>query len=218
MKKDWNKIVVVFAAFFAVFLCNTLLAGQGGAEKSSTVSWVEERNPTNYPEQGDSGKPTKEAVIQKIQTLQMPFIANEGQVDEQVAFYAKTFGGTVFVTKDGEIVYALPKSGDVEDGEVHRKAAKCAKERSEKHISHKDTKNTEERIGGGVLPAATGNAGNGMAPVAPSLYGRPSPNSFTGWHCTTSLSRPPGSQAEVGNGQCITSLPNVYVKNNLFFI
>ena len=32
----------------------------------------------------------------------MHFIANEGQVDEQVAFYAKTFGGTVFVTKNGE--------------------------------------------------------------------------------------------------------------------
>ena len=48
------------------------------------------------------------------------------------------------MTKDGEIVYALPKSGDGEDGETHRKAAKCAKERSEKHISHKDTKSTEE--------------------------------------------------------------------------
>ncbi|HLE87209.1 MAG TPA: hypothetical protein VI727_06065 [Candidatus Brocadiaceae bacterium] len=40
----------------------------------------------------------------------MPFIANEGQVDERVAFYAKTFGGTVFVTKDGDIMYSLPKS------------------------------------------------------------------------------------------------------------
>jgi len=29
-------------------------------------------------------------------------------MDEQVIFYVKTFGGTVFVTKDGEIVYALP--------------------------------------------------------------------------------------------------------------
>src|SRR3990172_4807814 len=38
----------------------------------------------------------------------MPFIANEGQVDERVAFYSKTFGGTVFVTKDGDIVYSLP--------------------------------------------------------------------------------------------------------------
>ncbi len=32
------------------------------------------------------------------------------QVDEKVRFYANTFGGTVFVTNDGEIVYSLPKT------------------------------------------------------------------------------------------------------------
>ena len=46
----------------------------------------------------------------------MPFIANNGQVDGQVQFYAKTFGGTVFVTKDGEIVYSLPSGRDVPAG------------------------------------------------------------------------------------------------------
>ncbi len=61
--------------------------------------------PSNHPE-----------IIQKMQTLQMPFIANEGQVDEQVAFYAKTFGGTVFVTKNGEIVYSLPSGRNVPAG------------------------------------------------------------------------------------------------------
>ena len=55
-------------------------------------------------------------IMQKIQTLRMPFIVNVGQVDEQVAFYAKTFGGTVFVTKDGEIVYSLPSGRDVPAG------------------------------------------------------------------------------------------------------
>ena len=132
--------------------------------------------------QDTTGKPAKEEIIQKTRTLRMPFIANNGQVDERVSFYARTFGGTAFVTKDGEIVYALPKSGDVEDGETHRKAAKCAKERSEKHISHKDTKNTEEKIEGGmdfvvsaqsndkhclsVLPATTGHAGSDCPPLA----------------------------------------------------
>ena len=56
----------------------------------------------------------KAVFAQKTQKLQMPFIANKGQVDEQVEFYAKTFGGTVFVTKDGEIVYALPKTEKAE--------------------------------------------------------------------------------------------------------
>jgi hypothetical protein len=60
-------------------------------------------------EQGNASNPSKEEVIQEIQKLQAPFIANNGQVDERVRFYAKTFGGTVFVTKDGEIVYSLPK-------------------------------------------------------------------------------------------------------------
>ncbi|HJW86585.1 MAG TPA: hypothetical protein VJ440_08125, partial [Candidatus Brocadiaceae bacterium] len=46
----------------------------------------------------------------------MPFIANNGQMDEQVRFYAKTFGGTVFVTKEGEIVYSLPSGRDVPAG------------------------------------------------------------------------------------------------------
>ncbi len=67
---------------------------------------------------GESGGacPTKEEIIRKTGALQMPFIANNGQVDEQVKFYAKTFGGTVFVTKDGEIVYSLPKSEKAENG------------------------------------------------------------------------------------------------------
>src|SRR3989339_716056 len=60
-------------------------------------------------------KPSKEDVAHKMQTIQIPFVANNGQVDKQVKFYANTFGGTVFVTKDGEIVYSLPKSeNDVE--------------------------------------------------------------------------------------------------------
>ena len=50
-------------------------------------------------------------ITANMATVQIPFIANTGQVDEQVAFIAKTFGGTVFVTHTGELVYALPKNG-----------------------------------------------------------------------------------------------------------
>ncbi|MBF8275474.1 MAG: hypothetical protein HW390_547 [Candidatus Brocadiaceae bacterium] len=59
---------------------------------------------------------TREVFTSKTRTLQMPFIANNGQVAEQVRFYAKTFGGTVFVTKEGDIVYALPEGRDVPAG------------------------------------------------------------------------------------------------------
>jgi hypothetical protein len=66
-----------------------------------------------------SVKPTKpdalnkRAVLQKAVKLQIPFIENQGQVAEEVRFYAKTFGGTLFVTKNGEMIYAFPgNSGD----------------------------------------------------------------------------------------------------------
>ncbi|HHT9112603.1 MAG TPA: DUF7948 domain-containing protein [Candidatus Wunengus sp. YC65] len=60
-------------------------------------------------------KPSKEDVAHKIQKIQIPFVANNGQVDAQVKYYANTFGGTVFLTKEGEIVYSLPNnSSDVE--------------------------------------------------------------------------------------------------------
>ena len=116
--KGWSKTGVVFAACVSVFLCNTLLAGQEVApiQNSAMAGGVEAQNAAHYPEQGDAVRPSKEEVAQKIQTLQVPFIANEGQVDESVAFYAKTFGGTVFVTKNGEIVYSLPSGRDVPAG------------------------------------------------------------------------------------------------------
>jgi hypothetical protein len=57
--------------------------------------------------------------------LQVPFIENKGQVHEDVAFYAKTFGGTVFVTKDGRLVYNLPEgSSGKEDPRGHDKVSK----------------------------------------------------------------------------------------------
>jgi len=52
----------------------------------------------------------KRKILNKVYTLQIPFIENKGQIkDESVRYYAKTFGGTVFVTKDGKLVYSLPK-------------------------------------------------------------------------------------------------------------
>lgn len=67
---------------------------------------------TLFAKQDGTTKPSKAEVIQRTQRLQMPFIANEGQTDKRVKYYASTFGGSIFVTKDGEIVYSLPYSKD----------------------------------------------------------------------------------------------------------
>src|SRR5574342_1106850 len=58
--------------------------------------------------------PSLGEVIQKVQKIQMPFTINAGQINNRVKFYAHTFGGSVFVMKDGEIVYSLLKSKNEE--------------------------------------------------------------------------------------------------------
>ena len=51
--------------------------------------------------------PSDAAIQPKLAGVRVPFLANEGQVDARVAYYAPTFAGTVFVTRQGEMVYAL---------------------------------------------------------------------------------------------------------------
>ena len=55
-----------------------------------------------------SQEPNKQ-ILEKAFKIQMPFIENQGQIsDEQVRFYAKTFGGAVYVTerrRDGLLLY-----------------------------------------------------------------------------------------------------------------
>ncbi len=55
------------------------------------------------------------AVAQKAQNIRIPFIANAGQTDERVRFYANTFWGNVLVTKTGGIVYSLPHPEKIRD-------------------------------------------------------------------------------------------------------
>src|SRR5262249_16022306 len=58
-----------------------------------------------------SGPPTPAEVARQVDRLAVPFVANAGQSDPRVAYSASTFSGTVFVTKEGELVYALPAPG-----------------------------------------------------------------------------------------------------------
>lgn len=52
--------------------------------------------------------PTLAAAQQKLVAMSVPFVTNAGQWDARAAFAAQTFAGTVFVTKQGELVYSLP--------------------------------------------------------------------------------------------------------------
>src|SRR5262245_39319695 len=55
-----------------------------------------------------SATPTVVKVAGRLDHLAVPFVENAGQSDPRVAYYAPTFSGTVFVTGEGEVVYAVP--------------------------------------------------------------------------------------------------------------
>lgn len=48
------------------------------------------------------------ATQQKLSAKSVPFVSNAGQWDARAEFAVQTFAGTVFVTKQGELVYSLP--------------------------------------------------------------------------------------------------------------
>jgi hypothetical protein len=55
------------------------------------------------------GGAAEEQARQRLQGVGIPFIPNSGQTDAAVAYYSPTFAGTVYVTRDGRIVYSLPE-------------------------------------------------------------------------------------------------------------
>src|SRR4030067_2137133 len=45
-----------------------------------------------------------------LENLRIPFILNEGQMDDHIKFYARTFDGTMSVTEREDLVYSAPNS------------------------------------------------------------------------------------------------------------
>ena len=56
-------------------------------------------------------EPANKRLLEKAFKIQIPFIENQGQIaDQHVRFYSKIFGGTVYVTAKGEMIYSLAKT------------------------------------------------------------------------------------------------------------
>ena len=81
-------------------------------------------------------KTKKQAITQKLMKLQMPFITNEGQVAKEVSFYAKTFGGTAFVTRKGEMVYSFSR---VDPKDKDKTPDKASRPQTIKGVTLKET-------------------------------------------------------------------------------
>ena len=88
--------------FLPLFALWILLASLISVTGPGALAAVESEN-TSQAQSTD-----RNAFIQKVVKLQMPFIANQGQLkDKNVRFYARTFGGTAYITARGDIVYSF---------------------------------------------------------------------------------------------------------------
>ncbi|MBM4054126.1 MAG: hypothetical protein FJ264_05530 [Planctomycetes bacterium] len=76
---------------------------------SLILSFILFFTPFLFIEQSFAEKTPQKPVSQKEIHLHTPFIENKGQVNDRIAFYSKNPLGAVFVTKEGEIVYAMSK-------------------------------------------------------------------------------------------------------------
>ncbi|MCG2660273.1 MAG: PQQ-binding-like beta-propeller repeat protein [Kiritimatiellae bacterium] len=96
-----------------------------------------EVGPATSPHSGASGPFAADGAIPPIGSqsqignrksaipLRVPFIQNQGQIaDPHVLFYARTFGGTVYVTAEGQLVYVLPRSEDSPQSKIENRKSK----------------------------------------------------------------------------------------------
>jgi hypothetical protein len=61
-------------------------------------------------------------MLQQVMKVQVPFVANEGQVsDKTVKFYTRTFGGNFYVRDNGEMVYLVSSQPERKDQKDLRK-------------------------------------------------------------------------------------------------
>jgi hypothetical protein len=107
MKGKGTILVPFVVLFLSLFLSQNLPAEVNRVMHDTGCKIHDNRASQGDPQSAIRNPQLEKAEFaQKTKKLQIPFVANNGQVDKQVKYYAKTFGGTVFVTKEGEIVYS----------------------------------------------------------------------------------------------------------------
>ncbi len=98
MERSRMSTSALMALVLPVALAGTLAlwVQPGGQRRGTAVSSITRRSVTVPPVQ--------------LARIDIPFIRNEGQTSQRVAFYAPTLAGTVFVTHSGSLVVSLPAS------------------------------------------------------------------------------------------------------------
>jgi hypothetical protein len=80
------------------------LAAGASAQSGPAVPTLAQSSLLSIP----AAQPDTQRVTGSLTRLQIPFVENDSRMDPRVSYYASTFAGTVFVTRDGKIVYSLP--------------------------------------------------------------------------------------------------------------
>lgn len=78
----------------------------------SVLTWAQTVNGAMNRTQKGNVDTISQQVRSKISSLQIPFIANLGQMNSEVKFYTQSFGGAFYVTRKGKMVYSLPFAKD----------------------------------------------------------------------------------------------------------
>lgn len=120
------------ALFFAVRKVAGLFAVCAPLLTASTVAGAGDETGTIASPPAASSVPSP-GQQKKLSALWVPFVANQGQLDPQVKFYARTFGGTSFVTAEGKLVHSFAEA--LPEVKETSRSAKCATHSSEKKAS-----------------------------------------------------------------------------------
>lgn len=97
-----------FAPLSLPLSCKVVMFCRITSERVRRFLWLAALPLTLAPSARGEGKRTSEEHLPtRLQEIGIPFIANSGQIDPAVAYYAQTFAGACFVTQDGRIVYSL---------------------------------------------------------------------------------------------------------------
>ena len=99
-------VLKVVLAFFALVALSSSVLSDEARHPTEAVAMDQPLSQTHLTPQKEK------ALRDRMAGVRMPFMENRGQSYPSVAFYANTFGGMVFVTREGKIVYNLPKGAN----------------------------------------------------------------------------------------------------------
>src|SRR6476659_1860602 len=96
----------------------------------------------------DANRVAGDRATRNLANLVIPFVANSGQADADVAYSAQTFAGAVFITRSGRIVYSLPPPREPDSPRGEKYALR------KKSSARDGWSLTEEPVGHRTFPAA----------------------------------------------------------------